>query len=63
MPQADYSILDSWPGLREDLASLLSDTDVWVISELKRAHEAKDWQRVGNLIDVMEMIHNISHHH
>ena len=63
MSQTKSTILESWPGLKEDLHSLLSDTDAWVISELKEAHKAKDWERVLNLIDIMDMLHNISHSH
>ena len=63
MPQMKYTILESWPALKEDLQSFLSDTDGWGISELKKAHEAKDWERVLNLIEVMELLHNMSHSH
>lgn len=63
MSQTKSTILESWPGLKEDLQNLLSDTDAWVISELKEAHKAKDWERVLNLIDIMDMLHNMSHSH
>ena len=63
MSQIKYTILESWPALKEDLESFLSDTDAWVISELKKANEAKDWQAVVKVIDVMELVHNMSHSH
>ena len=63
MSRIKYTILESWPALKEDLQSLLSDTDAWVISELKKAQEAKDWDKILNVIDVMELIHNMSHAH
>jgi hypothetical protein len=63
MSQTKFTILESWPALKEDLISLLSDTDAWLISELKKAHEAKDWQVVAKVIDVMELVHNMSHSH
>jgi hypothetical protein len=63
MSQTKYTILESWPALKEDLSSFLSDTDAWVISELKKAREASDWERVLNLTDVMELVHDISHSH
>jgi len=63
MSQTKFKILESWPALKEDLISLLSDTDAWLISELKKAHEAKDWQAVAKVIDVMELVHNMSHSH
>ncbi len=59
----EYTILESWPALKEDLNSFLSDTDAWIISELKKAKVAKDWQTVGNVIEVMELVHNLSHSH
>ena len=58
-----YTILELWPALKEDLAGLISDTDAWVISKLKEAHEAKDWGSVLNIIDIMELLHNMSHSH
>ena len=63
MSQIKHTILESWPALKEDLGSFLSDTDAWVISELKKAQEAHDWERVLKLIDIMELIHNMSHSH
>ncbi len=63
MSQIKFTILESWPALKEDLISFLSDTDAWVISELMKAHEAKDWQAVVKVIDVMELVHNMSHSH
>ena len=42
MSEIKYTILESWPALKEDLGSFLSDTDAWIISELKKAHEAHD---------------------
>ncbi len=38
-------------------------TDAWVISGLKKANEAKDWKTVLKLIDMMELVHNMSHSH
>ncbi len=63
MSNKEFTILESWPILKEDLISFLSDTDAWVIAELKKAYEAKDWGRIGNIIDVMDAIHNLSHSH
>ena len=63
MPEIKYTILESWPALKEDLEKFLSDTDTWAMSELKEAHEAKDWIKVLNIIDVMELLHNMSHSH
>jgi hypothetical protein len=63
MPDNEYTILESWPMLKEDLISFLSDTDEWVITELKKAYETKDWKKISNIIDVMDSIHNLSHSH
>ena len=63
MPNIEYTILESWPMLKEDLISFLSDTDAWVIAELKKAHETEDWDKISNIIDVMDSIHNLSHSH
>ncbi|MBI2831998.1 MAG: hypothetical protein HYX79_07055 [Chloroflexi bacterium] len=63
MPEQKYTILESWPALKEDLKSFLSDTDAWAILELKKAYEAKDWETVHRIIEVMEFLHNMSHQH
>jgi len=63
MSNIEYTILESWPMLKEDLISFLSDTDAWVITELRKACEVKDWGRISNLIDVMDSVHNLSHSH
>ena len=63
MPNSEYTILESWPMLKEDLLSFLGDTDARVITELKKACETKDWGRIANIIDVMDSIYNLSHSH
>jgi len=63
MAEIKYKILESWPALKEDLISFLSDTDAWIIAELKNAHEAKDWGKVLNVIEIMGSVHTLSHSH
>ncbi len=63
MSEMKYTILESWPALKEDLESFLSDTDAWIIYELKKANEANDWESVRKVIDVMESVHNMNHSH
>ena len=63
MSEMKYTILESWPMLKEDLESFLSDTDAWIISELKKASKAHDWESGLKVIDVMESVHNINHSH
>ena len=63
MPKVQSTILESWPGVKEDLKVFLSDTDAWIISELKKASRAKDWARVRKVVDVMETVHDMAHPH
>ena len=63
MSNKECTILESWPMLKADLTNFLSDTDAWVITELKKAYKAKDWGKISNIIDVMDSIHNLSHSH
>ena len=63
MSNSKHTILESWPVLKEDLISFLSDTDAWIITELKKARKSKDWGRIANIIDVMDSVHNLSHSH
>lgn len=63
MSEAAYTILELWPALKEDLESFLSDTDAWIICELKKAHKAQDWEAILKVINVMELVHNMGHSH
>jgi len=63
MSEMKYKIMESWPMIKEDLMSFLSDTDAWLIAELKDARKAKDWGKIDNVIDVMESVHTLSHSH
>ena len=63
MSEMKYTILESWPELKEDLESFLSDTDAWIISELKKAHQVKDWKAILKVLEVMELVHNLNHSH
>jgi hypothetical protein len=63
MSDTENTILGSWPMLKEDLVSFLGDTDAWIITELKKAYQDKDWERISNVIDVMDSVHNLSHSH
>jgi len=63
MSEMKYTILESWPALKEDLISFLSDTDAWIIAELKNALKAKDWGKISNVIEIMESVHDLSHSH
>lgn len=56
-------ILDAWPEIREDLFTLMSDTDAWLIDELKAARDLEDWTAIDKIIDVMDSIHHLSHDH
>jgi hypothetical protein len=63
MSETKCTILESWPGLKDDLRDFLSDTDAWLISELTKASEARDWGKIDSIISVMETVHNLSHSH
>ena len=63
MSEMKDKILESWPALKEDLISFLSDTDAWIIAELKNAHRAEDWEKILNVIEIMESVHTLSHSH
>jgi len=63
MPETKHTILESWPKLKEDMGNFLSDTDAWVISELRSARRTKDWGKIRKIIDIMELLHNMSHSH
>ena len=57
------TIVESWPAIKEDLKSFITDTDAWIIFELKGAYETRDWNKVEKILDVMDIVHNLSHGH
>lgn len=57
------NLIDSWPQLKDDLGTFLSDTDAWVITQLRSAYQAKDWETVSTLLEIMEFVHSLSHSH
>jgi len=63
MSDRKQTILESWPMLKEDLVSFVSDTDAWVVAELKKAVATEDWRRVSSVIDLMDSLQNLSHSH
>ena len=63
MAKKKNTILETWPSIREDLVDFLSDTDAWVISEIKAAYQARDWDKILKVIDIMDMVHEMSHGH
>ena len=63
MPLKKSTIIASWPGLKKDLNAFLSDTDAWIIASLKEAQREKDWGKVAKIVDIMEMVHTMSHGH
>ena len=63
MSGINKTILEAWPELKDDMENFLSDTDAWVIDNLKKAYSAKDWDAVSRLLEIMEFVHNLSHGH
>ena len=57
------TIITSWPNIKDDLGSFLSDTDAWVITQLRDAYKTKDWDAVNTLLEIMDFVHNLSHSH
>ena len=63
MADTKITILEVWPAIKTDLRGFLSDTDAWIIGEIKKAYGTKDWEKIKKLIDVMDTVHNLSHGH
>jgi hypothetical protein len=63
MSETKYTIIESWPMVKEDLMNFLSDTDAWIIAQLKNSHKDKDWEQISKVIGIMESVHHLSHSH
>lgn len=63
MTEKKQTIITSWPQIKDDLGIFLSDTDAWMITQLRDAYKTKDWEAVKTLLEIMDFVHNISHSH
>ena len=63
MSEMKYTITGSWPGIKDGLRNFLSDTDGWAMNELQNARDDKNWEAVNAVLEIMEMLHGISHDH
>ena len=64
------SILDAWPGIKEDLADFIRDPNAWAIRELNKAYSKRQkvqvdsaWDDVKRVTEVLELFENLSHSH
>lgn len=63
MSEEKHTVVNSWPEIKDDLHSFLADTDAWAINELKKARKGRDWPAVDTVVEIMELLHSISHAH
>jgi len=63
LTEKKQTIITSWPQIKDDLGIFLSDTDAWMITQLRDAYKTKDWEAVKTLLEIMDFVHNISHSH
>ncbi|MFC1920516.1 hypothetical protein ACFLYQ_02190 [Chloroflexota bacterium] len=63
MAETESTILESWPAIKDDLRDFLSDTDAWIIDEIKKAYEERDWDKILKVTELMDMVHHLSHGH
>jgi hypothetical protein len=63
MADKPTTILESWPGIKIDLLDFLSDTDAWIVEHLKEAQATNNKENMNKIIDIMDAIHTLSHHH
>ena len=58
-----YTILESWPMIREDFESFIKDPTCWFIGQFEKAAHDGDWEAVNKLIEIFKMVNSPREEH
>ena len=61
--QIKYTILESWPMLREDFEAFIQDPTCWFTSQFERAASIKDWESINKLIEIFKIVNSPREEH
>jgi len=53
-----YTILESWPMIKEDFQGFIKDPTWWFIDRLEHAAGDRDWEEVNKLIDIFKLVNS-----
>ena len=63
MSDDKYTILESWPEIREDFEAFTKDPYYWFIAELEKATASRDFKTIEKLIDIFKVVNSPSDTH
>ena len=58
-----YTILESWPMIREDFEAFTKDSTCWFIDQFEKATGDRDWIAVNKLIDIFKLVNRPHEEH
>ena len=53
-----YTIVESWPMLREDFEAFTKDPTCWFIDRFEKAASTKDWESINKLIEIFKVVNS-----
>jgi len=59
----EYTILESWPMIREDFKVFTKDPTCWFIDQFEKAASDKDWIAVNKLVDIFKLVNSPHEEH
>jgi hypothetical protein len=58
-----YTILESWPMIREDFEAFTKDPTQWFADQFEQAARKKDWEAANKLIDIFKLVNSPAETH
>ncbi len=58
-----YTILESWPMIKEDFEAFTKDPTCWFIERFEKAARDKDWETVNKLIEIFKLVNSPHEEH
>jgi hypothetical protein len=58
-----YTILESWPMLREDFEVFTKDPTCWFIDHFEKAASSRDWKSMDKLIEIFKIVNRQQEEH
>ena len=58
-----YTILESWPMIREDFEAFTKDPTWWFIERLENTARDRDWESVNKLIEIFKLVNSPAEEH
>ena len=58
-----YTMLESWPMIREDFEEFIKDSTCWFMNNMEKALANADLKSANNLMEIFKIVHAPSSNH